>query len=107
VEELGGLGPSIILKYTGSGYSSGSYSGSIIDPYYQYATLEFCSDPIATPSETASIYFPFFDGGWWSVMVTRENSYSDFTLYAGNNVYEGGDNGTLLGFYSSSYNHYS
>ena len=27
---------------------------------------------------------------------------SDFTLYAGNNVYEGGDNGTLLGFYSSS-----
>jgi hypothetical protein len=102
VEELGGLGPSIILKYTGSGYSSGSYSGSIIDPYYQYATLEFCSDPIATPSETASIYFPFFDGGWWSVMVTRENN-QDFTLYAGNKTYEGGDNGTLLGFYTSSY----
>jgi hypothetical protein len=102
VEESGALGPSIILKYTGSGYSSGSYSGSIIDPYYQYATLEFCSDPIATPSETSSIYFPFFDGGWWSVMVTRENT-QDFTLYAGNKIYEGGDNGTLLGFYTSSY----
>jgi hypothetical protein len=102
VEESGTIGPSIILKYTGSGYSSGSYSGSIIDPYYQYATLEFCSDPIATPSETSSIYFPFFDGGWWSVMVTRENT-QDFTLYAGNKIYEGGDNGTLLGFYTSSY----
>jgi hypothetical protein len=102
LEQLGGLGPSIILKYTGSGYSSGSYSGSIIDPYYQYATLEFCSDPASSPSVTASIYFPFFDGGWWSVMVTREN-LQDFTLYAGNKIYEGGDNGTLLGFYTSSY----
>ena len=102
LEQLGGLGPSIVLKYTGSGYSSGSYSGSIIDPYYQYATLEFCSDPASSPSVTASIYFPFFDGGWWSVMLTREN-LQDFTLYAGNKIYEGGDNGTLLGFYTSSY----
>jgi hypothetical protein len=102
VEELGTIGPSIILKYTGSGYSSGSYPGSIIDPYYQYATLEFCSDYISSPGLTASIYFPFFDGGWWSVMVTRENT-QDFTLHAGNKIYEGGDNGTLLGFYTASY----
>jgi hypothetical protein len=26
----------------------------------------------------------------------------DFTLHAGNKIYEGGDNGTLLGFYSTS-----
>jgi hypothetical protein len=32
------------LTYTGSGYTSGSYSGSIIDPYYQYATLTFYPD---------------------------------------------------------------
>ena len=102
LEESGAVGPSIILKYTGSGYSSGSYSGSIVDPYYQYATLEFSSDYIASPGLTASIYFPFFDGGWWSVMVTRENT-QDFTLHAGNKIYEGGDNGTLLGFYTSSY----
>jgi hypothetical protein len=50
---------------------------------------------------TASIYLPFFDGGWWSTMVTRNGD--DFTLYAGNNIYEGGDNGTLLGFYTSSF----
>jgi len=109
---LDGVGPSIILKYTGSGYTTNPptpnnplglpYSGSIIDPYYQYATLEFCSDPAVSPAGSASIYFPFFDGGWWSVMVTRENT-QDFTLHAGNKIYEGGDNGTLLGFYTSSY----
>jgi hypothetical protein len=33
-------------------------------------------------------------------MVTRNGD--DFNLYAGNKIYEGGDNGTLLGFYSSS-----
>jgi hypothetical protein len=31
----------ITLRYTGSAYTSGSYSGSIIDPYYQYAFLDF------------------------------------------------------------------
>jgi hypothetical protein len=92
---------SIVLQYTGSGYATGSYSGSIIDPYYQYATLTFYPDPTTYPTSTASIYLPFFDGGWWSVMVTRNGD--DFNLYAGNKIYEGGDNGTLLGFYSSSF----
>jgi hypothetical protein len=92
---------SIVLQYTGSGYTTGSYSGSIIDPYYQYANLVFYPDPSTHPGSSASIYLPFFDGGWWSVMVTRNGD--DFNLYAGNNIYEGGDNGTLLGFYSSSF----
>jgi hypothetical protein len=93
--------PSIVLQYTGSGYATGSYSGSIIDPYYQYANLVFYPDPTTYPGSSASIYLPFFDGSWWSVMVTRNGD--DFNLYAGNNIYEGGDNGTLLGFYSSSF----
>ena len=92
---------SIVLQYTGSGYATGSYSGSIIDPYYQYANLVFYPDPTIYPGSSASIYLPFFDGGWWSVMVTRNGD--DFNLYAGNNVYGDGDNGTLLGFYSSSF----
>jgi hypothetical protein len=38
--------PYLVLRYTGSAYAtvfppSGSYSGSIIDPYYQYAYLDF------------------------------------------------------------------
>jgi len=90
----------IVLTYTGSGYTSGSYSGSIIDPYYQYATLTFYPDPVNHPTSTASIYLPFFDEGWWSVMVTRNNN--DFILSAGNKIYEGGDNNTILGFYLTS-----
>ncbi len=102
-QSLWSLDPSpsnIVLTYTGSGYASSSYSGSIIDPYYQYATLTFYPDSVNYPNSTASIYLPFFDGGWWSVMVTRNNN--DFTLSSGNKIYEGGDNNTILGFYSTS-----
>jgi hypothetical protein len=88
------------LNYTGSGYTSGSYSGSIIDPYYQYAHLSLYPDASNFPNLTASVYLPFCDEDWWSVMVTRNND--DFTLYAGNKEYEGGDNNTILGFYSTS-----
>jgi hypothetical protein len=91
---------SLRLEYTGSGLTTGSYSGSIIDPYYQYATLKFIPNP-STPSLSASLYFPFCNENWWSVMITR--SGSNFNLYAGSKIYEGGDNGTSLGFYSSSY----
>jgi hypothetical protein len=90
----------ITLKYIGSGYISGSYSGSIIDPYYQYATLTFYPDSINYPNSSASIYLPFFNEDWWSVMVTRNGN--NFVLYGGNKIYEGGNNGTLLGFYTSS-----
>ena len=77
--------PSIVLEYTGSGYTSASYSGSTIDPYYQYANLK-CNGQ--------SIYLPFFDGGWWSVMVTST------TIYAANSIYNGYD-GNQIGFKAS------
>ena len=93
------IGSSIVLTYTGSAYSTGSYSGSIIDPYYQYATLTFYPNT-SFPTTSSNIYLPFFDGGWWSVMVNR--SGSEFTLSAANKLYEGGDNGTILGFYETS-----
>jgi hypothetical protein len=90
----------IQLRYTGSGLATGSYSGSIIDPYYQYAHLDFFPASSSNPSLSASIYLPFANEGWWSVMATRNGN--DFTLHAGNNVYEGGENGTQLGFYVTS-----
>jgi hypothetical protein len=93
------LGSTLTLRYTGSAYTSGSYSGSIKDPYYQYAHLDFYPDK-AQPTIFSSIYLPFFDNGWWSVMINR--SASVFTLSAANKIYEGGDNGTVLGFYTSS-----
>ena len=91
---------SIVLEYTGSGYTSGSYNGSIKDPYYQYANLIFHPDNSA-PSTTASVYLPFFDGEWWSVMVKWDGG-SNFDLYSGNNLYGNGNNDTRIGFFESS-----
>jgi hypothetical protein len=95
-----GANSTIQLNYTGSGYSSGSYSGSIIDPYYQYAHLDFYPDAANFPNLSASVYLPFCNEDWWSVMATRNGD--NFALYSGDKFYEGGDNNTALGFYASS-----
>jgi len=87
----------IVLEYTGSGFTSGSYSGSIIDPFYQYGTLKFTADGGAT---SASVYLPFYNGEWWSVMVSRTGS-DYFTLYAADSIYNG-DDGSTIGFIASS-----
>jgi hypothetical protein len=99
----------ITLRYTGSAYStvfppSSSYNGSIIDPYYQYAYLDFYPDYQSSPTLSASIYLPFFNGEWWSVMAkkTPTSPIPTFELYSGNKMYEGGENGTSIGFFSSS-----
>ena len=80
----------IALEYTGSGYTTGSYSGSIYNNDYQYANLKFIF-----ASKTASIYLPFFDGNWWSVMLNADtNGDTTYTLYAGSKTegYYGGIN---------------
>jgi hypothetical protein len=94
----------ITLRYTGSAYTSGSYNGSIIDPYYQYAYLDFYPNYINQPTLSASIYLPFFNEDWWSVMVKRTltGGGTNFELYSGNKMYEGGENGTSIGFITSS-----
>lgn len=92
-------GAALILKYTGSGYTSGSYSGSSVDPYYQYGVLEFYPSS-SNVTTTASIYLPFFDRGWWSVLINR-NSSTGFTVYAKNKIYNG-DSGNILGYQASS-----
>jgi hypothetical protein len=88
------------LEYTGSGYTSGSYSGSIPDTYNKYGTLVYRD--LGTIGNTASVYLPFFDEGWWSVLINRiGDSTSAITLYAKNNVYSGYD-GSQIGFQASS-----
>ena len=86
------------LEYNGSGLTSGSYNGSTLAPDYQYATLRLLLDP-SNASVSSSVYLPFFDGGWWSTMITRNSD--TFSLFAGNKIYNGND-GTSLGYYSSS-----
>jgi len=93
--------PSIILRYSGSAYASGSYDGSIIDPKYEYAYLEFIPSPIARPDQKASIYLPFFNKDWWSVMLTWDNT-NDFTLYAGSKGQYDGYDGNNITFLASA-----
>ena len=60
----------IVLEYTGSGYTSGSYSGSIPDIYNEYGTLKLIT---LSNNTSSSLYLPFFNGGWWSVMYNLED----------------------------------
>jgi len=85
---------------------SGSYSGSLYGTASMnpYSTLTFYPgfdnmNPTSFGS-SSSLYLPFYDGGWWSLMITRNGD--EFNIYAGNKIYEGGDNGTKLGFFASS-----
>ena len=89
----------LTLLYTGSGYVSASYSGSTPSASYQFAKLDFYPNT-SFPNATASIYLPFFDEGWWSVMVNR--SGSTYTLYAGNSLYYDGYDGNQIGYLASS-----
>jgi len=89
----------IVLEYTGLGYTSGSYTGSIKDTYYQYATLKFI-----TGSQSASVYLPFYDGGWWSVLVNATSgSTTNYELFAKNTIYSGSNGNTITYQASSSF----
>ena len=60
--------------------------------------------------KSSPMYLPFFDGGWWNVMLQREtgglrlsNTGSDnrYWLYAKNSIYDG-NSGKVLGYQGSS-----
>ena len=101
---LDSLTPGVVLEYTGSAYTSGSYSGSVVNPENIYATLKFFPDR-SDQSISASLYLPFFDGGWWSVMTTQDGTNA--SIYAANSIdgklkFTGSD--TVTGYDDSSYN---
>ena len=86
----------ITLEYTGSGMSSGSYSGSVPSESNAYGTLKFFPDGLNNTAATASVSLPFFDGGWWSVMAVVDFDFSDSSsLYAANRI------GNQIGFSGS------
>ena len=92
--------------------TTGSYQGSYNTDYANYGTLKLYISGSAANGGTAvsnDIYLPFFDKGWWSVMLKRNThvSASDnsqattYTLYAKNKIYNGWD-GNTIGFQGSA-----
>jgi len=89
----------ITLTYTGSGYSSASYSGSIPSSSNQYATLTYWSSGSTLgTSSVVSIDAPFYDGNWWSISLSSGSTY---TLKAANKIYNG-NNGFKIGYTASN-----
>ena len=68
------LGTAVVLEYTGSGFTTGSYSGSIASPYDTWGTLKFYPDLAYNSDVTCSVFAPFFNGDWWSVQLTYTGS---------------------------------
>ena len=79
-------GGNLVLEYTGSGLVSGSYSGSIPDPYDTYGTLKWIPAEGDNPDLSASVYLPFFNGDWWSVQMNVNGSTPTASLYAANEI---------------------
>lgn len=77
-------GGNLVLEYTGSGLISGSYSGSIPDPYDTYGTLKWIPAEGDNPDLSASVYLPFFNGDWWSVQMNVNDVTA--SLYAANEI---------------------
>jgi hypothetical protein len=95
----GGITGELLLDYSGSGLISESYAGSIPSSSYQYTNLRFIPSS-DDASKSASISLPFYNGDWWSVMITADQ-VGAYSLYAGNKIYNGND-GTSLGYYASA-----
>ena len=80
--------PMLVLEYTGSGFVSASYSGSIPSPYDTWGTLKWIPEPMDNPQASSSIFLPFFNKDWWSVQINAPVDGSDinFTLHAANEI---------------------
>ena len=68
------LGAAVVLEYTGSGFRTGSYSGSIASPFDTWGTLKFYPNVGLNPTITCSVAAPFFNGDWWSAQITFTGS---------------------------------
>jgi len=90
---------------------TGSYSGSSFSDYYNYGKLRFymsASQADGGVQVSDDIYLPFFDGGWWSVLLQRDQHVSiaddslptTYTMFAANKQDNGWD-GNSLGFSGS------
>ena len=81
----------LTLEYTGSGYTSASYSGSIPSESRYDARLVLWD--LVSSTEVDSLSAPFYNGNWWTVAVTKEGSTSPYNinLIAAENLHHGDD----------------
>ena len=108
----------IVLYYTGSVSGSGAgntgptYSGGSSSAYKDYGEMRFLLSGSVAGGGTAispPIYLPFFDKGWWSVLLQRDthpaatdnSQNTTYTLYCKNKIYDGAD-GNQIGFQGSA-----
>ena len=75
------------LEYTGSSGVSGSWSGSVVDPEYQFAQLNLYPEGTGVGQPSASVYLPFFNGDWWNIMMNYVTG-SGYILRAQNRYFE-------------------
>ena len=91
---------------------TGSYSGSHSSEYENWGKMRFYMSGSAADGGVATsndIYLPFYDKGWWSVMLQRDQHVSasynaantTYTLYAKNKINNGFD-GNSIGFEGSA-----
>lgn len=103
-DNAGGTKVLVYLEYNGSGSASGSYSGSIVDPNYQYANLTLAIS--GSPPTSASISLPFYNQDWWNVRVQMQElglagtNQARYQIASANKAYNGKD-GTRVGFKAS------
>jgi hypothetical protein len=90
----------LTLDYTGSAYSSSSYSGSIPSSSNNYATLTLWE----STAKLISVDAPFYDGSWWGVQIYRQPSSStaNIGLRVANSIYNG-NNGFKVGYTASNF----
>jgi hypothetical protein len=93
------------LEYNGSGSATGSFSGSAIDPNYQYADLVLAIS--GSPPTSASVSLPFYNKDWWNVRIQMQElglantNESRYQIATANKIYNGKD-GTKIGFEGSN-----
>ena len=100
------------IQLTYEDQPSGSYSGSNNSDYYEYGKMRFfmsASTEDGGTAQSADIFLPFFNKGWWSVSLQRNQhtSASDnsinttYCLKVANNQYNGAD-GNIIGWTGSA-----
>ena len=91
---------------------TGSYSGSASSEYENWGKMRFYMSGSTAEGGVATsndIYLPFFDKGWWTVMLQRNQhvptsdntNVTTYTLYAKNTISNGFD-GAQIGFEGSA-----